>query len=80
VPPAEIAEGIADAIDSDTFEHYLPDMKAIIEMKTSDFDTFLVGMRAMTDNAISRETIADATSGGLAGRSGSDLAVPGDDQ
>jgi short-subunit dehydrogenase len=47
-PPSVIAGGIADAIDSDTFEHYLPDMKAIIEMKTSDFDTFLVGMRGMT--------------------------------
>jgi short-subunit dehydrogenase len=50
-PPSEIAQGIADAIDSDTFEHYLPDMKAIIEMKTSDFDSFMIGMRAMTDNA-----------------------------
>ncbi len=47
-PPSVIAGGIADAIESDTFEHYLPDMKAIIEMKTSDFDTFLVGMRGMT--------------------------------
>ena len=26
-------------------------MKAIIEMKTSDFDTFMIGMRAMTDQA-----------------------------
>jgi short-subunit dehydrogenase len=54
-PPSEIAEGIADAIDSDTFEHYLPDMKAIIEMKTSDIDGFMVGMRAMTDNAAGEE-------------------------
>jgi short-subunit dehydrogenase len=51
VPPADIAAGIADAIDSDRFEHYLPDMKAVIEMKTSDIDTFMVGMRAMTDQA-----------------------------
>jgi short-subunit dehydrogenase len=50
-PPEGIAEGIADAIDSDSFEHYLPDMKAVIEMKTSDFDSFMVGMRAMTDKA-----------------------------
>ena len=50
-PPAEIAQGIADAIDSETFEHYLPDMKAVAEMKTSDFDSFLIGMRAMTDRA-----------------------------
>jgi short-subunit dehydrogenase len=50
-PPAGIAIGIADAIESDRFEHYLPDMKAVIEMKTSDIDTFMVGMRALTDNA-----------------------------
>jgi short-subunit dehydrogenase len=75
-PAPEIAEGIADAIDSDTFEHYLPDMKAIIEMKTSDFDTFMIGMRAMTDSAIDQDTIADATGGGLAGKSGTDITIP----
>jgi short-subunit dehydrogenase len=48
VPPAEIATGIADAIDSELFEHYLPDMKAVIEMKTSDIDGFMVGMRSIT--------------------------------
>ena len=50
-PPEGIAQGIADAIDSDSFEHYLPDMKAVIEMKTTDFDSFMIGMRAMTDKA-----------------------------
>jgi short-subunit dehydrogenase len=48
-PASGIAEGIADAIDSDSFEHYLPDMKAVVEMKTSDFDSFVIGMRALTD-------------------------------
>jgi len=47
-PPSEISGGIIDAIDSDQFEHYLPDMKAVIEMKTSDFDSFMIGMRAIT--------------------------------
>ena len=47
-PASEIAGGIIDAIDSQQFEHYLPDMKAVIEMKTSDFDSFMVGMRSMT--------------------------------
>jgi short-subunit dehydrogenase len=51
-PPEGIAQGIADAIDSDPFEHYLPDMKAVIEMKTTDFDSFMIGMRAMTDKAL----------------------------
>jgi short-subunit dehydrogenase len=46
-PPEAIAAGIVDAIDSDTFEHYLPDMKAIIEAKTSDIDSFIVGMRGL---------------------------------
>jgi len=47
-PPQVIAAGIADAIDSDRFEHYLPDMKAVVEMKTSDIDSFMAGMRAMS--------------------------------
>ena len=46
-PPEAIAAGIVAAIDSDTFEHYLPDMKAIIEAKTSDIDSFIVGMRGL---------------------------------
>jgi short-subunit dehydrogenase len=46
-PPNIIAAGIADAIESDVFEHYLPDMKAIIEAKTSDIDSFIVGMRGL---------------------------------
>jgi short-subunit dehydrogenase len=53
-PPSGIAQGIADAIDSESFEHYLPDMKAVIEMKTSDIDGFMRGMRAMTDQAMGR--------------------------
>src|ERR1035437_4645091 len=46
-PADEVADGIVDAIDSDHFEHYLPDMKAVIELKTADFDSFLTGMLAM---------------------------------
>jgi short-subunit dehydrogenase len=48
-PPESIAGGIVDAIDSDHFEHYLPDMKAVVEFKTSDIDGFMVGMRALTE-------------------------------
>ena len=55
-PPSEIAQGIADALDSEGFEHYLPDMKAVAEMKTADFDSFLIGMRAMTDQAMGRDS------------------------
>jgi short-subunit dehydrogenase len=48
-PPEQIAVGIADAIDSEHFEHYLPDMKAVVEYKTTDIDGYLLGMRAMVD-------------------------------
>lgn len=47
VPPEEVAAGIAAAIEGDRFEHYLPDMKAIIEAKTADPDSFIEGMAAM---------------------------------
>jgi short-subunit dehydrogenase len=50
-PPDAIAGALVDAIDSDHFEHYLPDMKAVIEMKTSDIDAFMLGMRALSDPA-----------------------------
>ena len=48
-PPEAIAAALADAIESDRFEHYLPDMKAVIEAKTSDIDAFMVGMRALSN-------------------------------
>jgi len=51
VPPQEVAGDIVDAIDSDRFEHYLPDMKSVVEFKTSDIDAFMLGMRALTEGA-----------------------------
>ena len=45
-PPETVAAGIIDAIEGDAFEHYLPDMKPIVEMKTSDIDDFLAGVIA----------------------------------
>ena len=41
VPARDVAAGIADAVDSDHFEHYLPDMSAIVEYKTANIDDFL---------------------------------------
>ena len=46
VPAEDVAEGIVAAIDSDHFEHFLPDMKAVVEMKTADVDAFISGMVA----------------------------------
>jgi hypothetical protein len=45
-----VANGIADAIDSPRFEHYLPDLKAVVEMKTADIDGFMAGMLATADS------------------------------
>ncbi len=47
VAASEVAAGILSAIESNHFEHYLPDMKAIVEMKTSDIDAFMQGMTAL---------------------------------
>jgi short-subunit dehydrogenase len=47
-PPETVAEAIAAAIEGDRFETYVPDLKAVVELKTSDADTYLaaaVGFR-----------------------------------
>ena len=48
-PVGPVAAGIADAIEGDPFEHYLPDMKAIAEFKTSHVDEFMAGAREFAD-------------------------------
>jgi short-subunit dehydrogenase len=58
-PPEGIAAGIADAIDGTTFEHYIPDLKPIIEAKTADFDSFLVGMAAMSEGTADGQEMAE---------------------
>jgi short-subunit dehydrogenase len=50
----EMAAGIVAAMEGDTFEHYVPDMKSIVEMKTADPDTFLKGMADMVRGAQGR--------------------------
>jgi short-subunit dehydrogenase len=51
VPAHEVAAGIVGCIDSPRFEHYVPDMSAVVEMKTKDFDGFVAAMRSMGDPA-----------------------------
>ncbi|MGH3676753.1 MAG: SDR family NAD(P)-dependent oxidoreductase [Mycobacterium sp.] len=46
-PPDEVAAGIITALGSDGFEHYVPDMKAVVDMKNADIDTYLAGAAAM---------------------------------
>ena len=52
VPPEDVAAGIIAALDDGSgFEHYLPDMKGIVEMKTADIDGFMAGMAGMAATA-----------------------------
>jgi short-subunit dehydrogenase len=44
--PELVADAIVAALASDRVEHYVPDLKAIVEMKTSDFQGFRDGMVA----------------------------------
>ena len=47
-PPESVAADIIKAIEGDKFEVYSPDMKDIAAFKTTDIDTFLEGVAAMT--------------------------------
>jgi short-subunit dehydrogenase len=40
--PDEVARGILEAIGRDGFEHYVPDMKAVVD-KNADIDTYIAG-------------------------------------
>jgi short-subunit dehydrogenase len=40
-PADEVARGIADAIDSDSFEHYFPDLRSIALYKASNIDEYM---------------------------------------
>ncbi|MGO8873112.1 MAG: SDR family NAD(P)-dependent oxidoreductase [Acidimicrobiales bacterium] len=48
-PPEEVAAGILECIAGNRFELYVPDLRAVVEMKTKDFEGFVAGMRAMAD-------------------------------
>ena len=47
ISPEEMASGIVAAMEGETFEHYVPDMRAFVEAKTADPDSMLAGMAAM---------------------------------
>ena len=38
-----VADGIIAALGSDRFEHYVPDMKAVVDAKNADLDAFIAG-------------------------------------
>ena len=41
--PESIADGIMAAIEGETFEHYIPDMKPFVDAKQADIDGFMAG-------------------------------------
>jgi len=45
--PQEVAQGVIDAMGSDRFEHYVPDMKAVVDLKNADIDGYITGAAAM---------------------------------
>ncbi|MCV7101482.1 SDR family NAD(P)-dependent oxidoreductase [Mycobacterium palustre] len=47
VPAAEVAEGIIEALGSDRIEHYVPDLRAVVDAKNADLDAFVAGAAAM---------------------------------
>ena len=47
VPPDEVAAGIVAALCDDRFEHYLPDLKSVVDAKNADIDAFIAGAAAM---------------------------------
>jgi len=63
VPADDVAAGIVAALDDDRFEHYLPDMKAVVQMKTDDIDGFMAGMRAMAAHEVDEASVAEVTRG-----------------
>lgn len=44
--PELVADAVVEALSGTTVEHYVPDLKAIVEMKTADFQGFRDGMVA----------------------------------
>jgi short-subunit dehydrogenase len=50
-PPSTVATAIADAIEGDAFEVYSPDMRGVVEWKTSNPDAYLAGVADMARGA-----------------------------
>jgi short-subunit dehydrogenase len=50
-PPEMVAEGIIAALESERFEHYLPDLHEVVTMKDTDIDSYLAGVAAMAKQA-----------------------------
>jgi short-subunit dehydrogenase len=42
-----VADGVIAALGTDQFEHYVPDMKAVVDAKNADIDAFIAGVAGM---------------------------------
>ena len=47
VPAEEVADGIIAALGDARFEHYVPDLRAVVDAKNADIDAFVAGAAAM---------------------------------
>jgi short-subunit dehydrogenase len=45
--PDEVAQGILEALGCDGFEHYVPDMKSVVDLKNADIDTYIAAAAGM---------------------------------
>lgn len=50
-PPEDVASAIVEAIEGDGFETYVPDLRSIVELKTSNPDAYLEGAVSFRDAA-----------------------------
>ncbi len=48
-PPATVADAIVAAVEGDDVETYVPDLKAVVEYKTTDLQGFVAGMVASAE-------------------------------
>ena len=53
-PPATVADAIADAVEQGTFEVYSPDLRGVVEFKTTDAEAFLAGVADMARQSRNR--------------------------
>jgi short-subunit dehydrogenase len=49
-PPSTVADAIVAAVEGDDVETYVPDLKAVVEYKTSDLQGFVAGMVQSTQS------------------------------
>ena len=47
VPAEEVADGIIAALAGERFEHYVPDLKAVVDAKNADIDAYIAGAAGM---------------------------------